>query len=406
MLPRQHLIPTTTSFPTQRSIRMAESEYVDFDLFLDPEFSAVGFANTLVQATNNTSDIEVDLDTPAKRLDYDLEEVDKIINTTSGENYEQLLDQASNVKLAEESLEPMKKNLEQVNFSYSKLQNDVLKPYDKAEQIYTALKKLHLTSSLLRSLTWYLYLARQLSNIGTNASSSELYNAALNLRQVRNQVEINPGLQSLHIIRSHEKTLKEVEQSIRNQAQSKIKFFNLLYDTTSLAPACLALYLLDPDALALAVSNFLRNQVSSSVTQFSKALGAPIPSFERAANDSKDRAKVLSSLMNTLDRKPPSPEEEPELEQQLDDQFTLLTYIKSSLDIRNPISSYWRDVASGLDGRVREFVMRSPGQAKSMTQNITQLKQAIQNAVIEGEGVDVSGPEVKVMINSLSPLSR
>lgn len=387
---------------------MVESEYVDYELFLDPSFSAVGFANSLVQATNNVSDVEVDLDTPAKRLEYDVEEVDKIINETAGENYEQLLEQATNVNLAEESLEPMKKNLEQVNFSYSKLENDVLKPYDKAQEIFTALKRLHLTSSLLRSLTWYLYLARQLSAVGSNAPSNELYNAALNLRQVRHQVEINPGLRSLHIIRLHEKALRDVEQSVKNQAQSKVKFFNLLYDTSSITPACLALYLLEPDALATAVSNFIRNQVNASSGQFAKSFGAPIPAFERAANDARDRAKVLGNLLATLDREPPSTEEESELEnEEPSEQLTMLAYVKSSLDLRNVLSTYWRDLASSLDGRIREFVMRSPSQARTMNQNMDHLKEVIKTNVTGSDpGILSNGPEVKVMINAITAITR
>lgn len=389
---------------------MVESEYVDYELFLDPEFSAVGFANSLVQATNNVSDVEVDLDTPAKRLEYDVEEIDKIINETAGENYEQLLEQASNVKLAEESLDPMKKNLEQVNFSYSKLENDVLRPYDKAQEIFTALKRLHLTSSLLRSLTWYLYLARQLSAVGSNAPSNELYNAALNLRQVRRQVEINPGLKSLHIIRSHEKALRDVEQSVKNQAQSKVKFFNLLYDTSSITPACLALYLLEPEALATAVSNFIRNQVNASSGQFAKSLGAPIPAFERAANDARDRAKVLGTLLATLDREPPSTEEESELEREdteAAEQLTMLMYVKSSLDIRNVLSTYWRDLASSLDGRIREFVMRSPGQARSMNQHMDHLKEVLKTNITDSDpDISSNGPEVKVMITAITAITR
>lgn len=384
-----------------------ESEYVDYELFLDEGFSAVGFANSLVQATNNVSDVEVDLDTPAKRLGYDLEEVDRIINETAGADHGQLLEQAANVRLAEESLEPMRRNLEQVNFSYAKLENDVLRPYDRAQGVFTALKRLHLTSSLLRALTWYLYLARQLSGVGSNASADELYNAALTLRRVRRQVAVNPGLKSLHIIRTHERMLQDVETSVRNQAQGKIKFFSLLYDVVSLAPACLALYLLDPDALAGAVNNFVRNQVAASAGQLAKALGAPIPAFERAAHDARDRARVLGTLLGALDRAPPSPDEDEDEVKEEKEQGTLLEDVKRRLDLRNVLATYWRDLASSLDGRIREFVMRSPSQARSMAHYMDHLKEVLTNTITDSDpGISSTGPEVKVMINAITAIAK
>jgi hypothetical protein len=44
-----------------------EPSYIDYEAFLDPDFSATSFANTLVLATNNSSDTPLDLSTPLSR---------------------------------------------------------------------------------------------------------------------------------------------------------------------------------------------------------------------------------------------------------------------------------------------------------------------------------------------------
>jgi hypothetical protein len=215
-----------------------ESEYVDYDVFLDPSFSPISFANSLVQATNNAGDVEVDLEAPSKRLSYDVEEVEKITNSITEKNYQELINQVSNVSIAQEALVALKSNLDQVNSSYSKLHDDVLNPYEQSQQIYSALRRLHLTSGLLRSLTWYLYLARQLSgqveNSKTTSQIDSTYRAAQTLLEIRHQLETNPGLKSLQIIRAHEQSLNDVEQTLKLQAQNTIKFYSLLQDKQKL----------------------------------------------------------------------------------------------------------------------------------------------------------------------------
>ena len=56
--------------------KMTEGDpsYIDYEAFLDPDFSASSFANTLVLATNNPSDTPLDLSTPLSRVLFDVQE--------------------------------------------------------------------------------------------------------------------------------------------------------------------------------------------------------------------------------------------------------------------------------------------------------------------------------------------
>ena len=58
-----------------------DSKYIDYEAFLDPDFSATSFANTLVLATNNANDSPLDLSTPLSRVLFDVQEVDTTIDT-------------------------------------------------------------------------------------------------------------------------------------------------------------------------------------------------------------------------------------------------------------------------------------------------------------------------------------
>ena len=59
----------------------SDPSYIDYELFLDPSFSAPAFANTLVLTTNNSTDSPLDLSTPLSRVLFDIQEVDSHIHT-------------------------------------------------------------------------------------------------------------------------------------------------------------------------------------------------------------------------------------------------------------------------------------------------------------------------------------
>jgi len=58
----------------------ATDPYADYASLLSPTFTPSGHANTLVLATNDPSDKETDLTSPMKRIEYDLEEVNRRID--------------------------------------------------------------------------------------------------------------------------------------------------------------------------------------------------------------------------------------------------------------------------------------------------------------------------------------
>ncbi len=47
--------------------------------FLDENFSPIKFSNSLILATNNPNEKELDLHTPMKRIGYDIDDINKKI---------------------------------------------------------------------------------------------------------------------------------------------------------------------------------------------------------------------------------------------------------------------------------------------------------------------------------------
>jgi hypothetical protein len=383
---------------------MSESQYVDYDVFLEPRFSPIAFANSLVLATNNASDLEIDLDVPAKRLDYDIEEIDKLINDSAEENYLELLSQGTKVQMARQAVSEFKPSLDHVNFSYSKLEKDFLQPYRKSQTLHSALKRLHMASSLLRSLTWYLYLARQLWISLQQNSASSNYQAAIHLQQVYKQLKANPNLMSLQIIRGHEKSLSEISDRLKAQSRHRIRNFSYSADKQAFSYACLTLYTLESDSMVTEIKNYLIAQVAATSTHMSKVLMSSITGFEGAANDARNRARALVSMNSILATTSIGHEDDNELVPEKKPTQTLLEFLHTKSEFKNLVSSYWRDVASNLDTKLRELTLRNPTAARTMAPSVPKLKEMIQTNVVNGGGVDPDGLEVKVMANAFAAL--
>lgn len=371
-----------------------DSEYVDYESYLEGNFSPIRFANTLIQATNNPTDTDIDLDAPAKRLTYDLEEVDKLVSKIAGEEYRDLLSQASHVEIARDSLTPLRSGLDQVNYSYGKLVNDVLKPYDEAHGVHAALRRLHSTSSLLRSLTWYLYLARQLDN-----TEGSLYDLAVNINQCIDHLNKYPQVQTLEIVKQHEsKELLPRRQKCRDQALAVLRAYTLKTDANKLKGALLAINEFDTEntstttLLQSSVKDILPRKIRESSEQLIKSLVALPQAFLNAAADARDRATSLVILSQALK------------------ETDLINKLEGFEDDNNNnqriLQFFWRDLASEFESKLRDYLRRNETAARGRKRLVPQLKESITNAVLDSGIENESSPAVKVMTSVFSSWER
>lgn len=168
-------------------------ELKDFDNVLQDSFNPIKFANDLLLMTNNGSSNDtneesqspknvIDLDTSIKRINFDLNEVDKLYEGTLSQNSSILINQMYESKQNNDNIS--KSLLESLNFvesSYERLNNEVLKPYELTQKLQSTLNKVHQTSTLLRDSLLYLHifnmiktLTPQLTSINNNTKSSTL----------------------------------------------------------------------------------------------------------------------------------------------------------------------------------------------------------------------------------------
>ncbi|RHZ48471.1 Golgi transport complex subunit COG5 [Aspergillus thermomutatus] len=145
--------------------KMADSEpsYIDYEAFLDPDFSPASFANALVLATNNATDTPLDLSTPLSRVLFDLQEIDTHIhNLTSKSALPLLTHTQDQTAAAERILKETEEQISSVTKGYERLEQEVLRKWEAADEARVAAEKSLATVRLARAVGRCLALGRQL----------------------------------------------------------------------------------------------------------------------------------------------------------------------------------------------------------------------------------------------------
>lgn len=142
---------------------MAEPSYIDYEAFLDPEFSAASFANTLVVATNNATDTPLDLSTPLSRVLFDLQEIDTHIHTLTSKAALPLLTHTRDqTAAAGHILTETEKQVALVTRGYERLEKEVIGKWEAADETRVAAEKSLATVRLARAVARCLTLSRQI----------------------------------------------------------------------------------------------------------------------------------------------------------------------------------------------------------------------------------------------------
>lgn len=146
---------------------MAEGEpsYIDYEAFLDPDFSPASFANSLVVATNNATDTPLDLSTPLSRVLFDLQEIDTHIHTLTSKSALPLLTHTRDqTAAAGHILQEAEDQIASVTQGYERLEKEVLHKWEAADEARVAAEKSLATVRLARAVARCLTLARQLES--------------------------------------------------------------------------------------------------------------------------------------------------------------------------------------------------------------------------------------------------
>lgn len=307
--------------------RDEDPSYIDYEAFLDPDFSATSFANTLVLATNNPSDTPLDLSTPLSRVLFDVQEVDTHIDTLTTKSALPLLEHTrDHAESSGRILEEVESQVASLTESYKTLEREVIERYEVAEQVRLTAERLCETVKLGRAVARCLMLGRQLearmSELGGVGSARKEDHRAmvrsadtiLSLRQIvraSKPGEEGEGLDKVNVVNTLKNELVNPgERSIASRAQQVLKEFSMssllsssghtsastyaqTEDTKArTTSALLTLYLLSPTSIKTtmvtfepslmlnALQDYLQTQLKSSLASLARALGQ-LPSLER-----------------------------------------------------------------------------------------------------------------------------
>ena len=394
----------------------SEPSYIDYETFLDPDFSPTSFANSLVLATNNPSDTPLDLSTPLSRVLFDVQDVDTHIHTLTTKsalpllNYTKDQDDAGQRIVSE--VEAQVANLTE---GYQRLQKEVIQRYEAADEIRLAVERLWQTVKIGRGVGRCLLLGRQLEaqmgEVGTGGAAKKedhramirAANTLLSIRQVL--AASGPGDEGEHLLRINlisslqSGLLASSDSNLQNRGQQIIREFSM----SSLAPspsgpatyaqseetkartisALVTLHLLSPQLLLSALQSYLRTSLTSSLASIARAL-ANLPSLDRTLLEVSARCQnivALEALLETV-KAPSHPTNQTQSGGSEPSNF--LQPLLAALDTASLPSYFWRSLAEGLAGRVSDLVARGGVNARTLRSQRDRVRESIRDCVFRG----------------------
>lgn len=408
-----------------------EPSYIDYEAFLDPDFSATSFANTLVLATNNPSDTPLDLSTPLSRVLFDVQEVDTHIDTLTTKSALPLLEHTrGQAQSSGRILDEVEGQVASLTESYKTLEKEVIERYEVAEQVRVTAERLCETVKLGRAVARCLMLGRQLevrmSELGgVGGAKKEDHRAMvrsadtiLSLRQLlaaSKPGEEGEGLNRVNVVSSLKVELVNPgERSIASRAQQVVKEFSMssllsagqtsastfsqTEDTKArTTSAVLTLYLLSPTStkptldvfeptlMLNALQDYLQTQLKSSLASLTRALGQ-LPTLERTLLETSARCQNIVALQSLLEsiKPPPHPLLGSPKYANTEVPANFLQPILHALDTSSLPSFFWRSLASNLSPRVQELMNRGGVSARTLRSNKDRVKDMVRDSVNRG----------------------
>ena len=282
-----------TSNGTQRN------DLEDFEAYLEPDFDAINFANSLVISTNGHDNNKLDLRTPLKKLKYDLVELDKRMKWISSTNYESLTLNCAQIEQYKTILnDRINPQLVTINRPFEKIRKEILEPFDDAVKLNNALKNLHQTLELLRTASFFVFIIQQLEELQGSAAAtgggdadvvraSRLYLQLMNLYESATspnesaKSDHSTNIMSIKLIRDYRATAITKRQSLIHQCSMLInsetnRSTSLNVKNLKLCHNLQALHILDPNEFYQVLDkSTIQRQVSTSGNQLAKALQSP-----------------------------------------------------------------------------------------------------------------------------------
>ncbi|GAB1199077.1 hypothetical protein APSETT444_008418 [Aspergillus pseudonomiae] len=407
---------------------MAEGEpsYIDYEAFLDPDFSPASFANSLVVATNNATDTPLDLSTPLSRVLFDLQEIDTHIHTLTTKSALPLLTHTRDqTAAAGHILKEAEEQVSSVTQGYERLEKEVLRKWEAADELEGQLAEVTGRGGLADGPAPsspgrddYRALERAASTI---VSLRRMFTAT-------GPGEEGHGLERVKVIRTlRSELLIPGENMVKSRAQQAINRFTMSTQSgykqardarARLGSATTILYLLSPipkdlpsasdfqpELLLSTLQGYMHTAVMSSLNALSRSLSM-LPTLEKTLAEISAKCQDLFALESILaGLRPPShplfpPAPTPDPQSQGGTKNNLLQPLLSTLDASSLPSHFWRSLASSLTSRVQEIINRGGVSARTLRSNRDRLKKDIKECVLRGSQLPASTDKGRMGVDS------
>ena len=265
----------------------------DFDeSLLEERFSVMEFTNRLIRFINagvvsdnekSLSNVKVlDLNTPIKKLNYDINEIDSKIDSFLKSKSVSLINQY----VKKQQFDTLMKNeltpsLDYLNISYNRLNDDILQPYEKIRKLQSVLNKIHQTSNLLRDSLIFIHLINKIKKTPIIISNCQ------ELSILHSQISIilngNINLITLRLIKQFNSTTVQTnKKSLLNFISLKLTNECLKMETelddfkknSTIAILSQSLFILSPIDFTTTYTKIIQSIVSSTVQPLSKTINS------------------------------------------------------------------------------------------------------------------------------------
>ena len=411
-----------------------EPSYIDYETFLDPDFSATDFANRLVLATNNPSDTPLDLSTPLSRVLFDVQEVDTHIDTVTTKSALPLLKYTKeHAEGSSRILEVVESQVASLTEEYKILEKEVIERYEAAEQVRLAAERLCETVRLGRAVSRALLLGRQLEvqmnelqgtspgKMGDNRAMVRSANTIVSLRQLfdaSSAGEEGHGLGKVDAAQmikvdlvepSWRKLAQKSQQTVREFSMSSLSSAAapnqgaLLYAQTEdakskVTSALLTLYLLsptttksnikfEPTLLISTLREYLQTALKASLASLARSL-ATLPTLDKTLAEISARCQNIVALEAVLESTK-APQHLVGASDLPSDGATpaasnVLQPLLQAFDTSSLPSYFWRSLASALSPRVQEIMNRGGVSARTLKTHKDKVRDALRQCVDRG----------------------
>ncbi|KAG0680661.1 hypothetical protein C6P40_004180 [Pichia californica] len=412
----------------------------EYEQYLSKDFNAGEIANKLLIETNNIQDSEIELETSIKKLQFDIKDINFKIDNNVKNNSKNLIEEFNKIENFNNEIKIIKPSINQLNNSFKRLDNEIIKPYNECIELQFALKKVHQTNKLLRFLTFAIYLINKIEEIDKSENNlsikpfKNLFNLTILLNEYLNYMKIsNSNLKLIKLIKDYnqfsEILIKRCQNLIQIHSKNLLKFpiqeyvtnlnnisnnenneksllnllsSEILIDNKNFIPLIELIY----NASSKHSINLILRNLNNT-----KYLPGYIKSLEKPAKLISQLEKALK-LIKWVDNSDNNIEDN-------ENGITVWNYLilhpnLSSIFYNNDLSNislldkYWREIALGVDSGVREVVNKGGPIVRNLKNIKIEIEKSIEFSISSSYGDSFKSDKLEyiMVINSITNFEK